>query len=150
MAEKACHSFGSTTQVGLTQALAPMERRVPVLLAVLACGGCGAEQSGSVVTPQPDGTALEFPSTDREFAAVALSVARPGRKLEEVVRELESRGFFCQRKGEEDAVCGPRVPALHNCQRNITLSTYGQGIARVKLEFFSPFGFNSDGQVCGR
>ena len=40
MAEKACHGFGSTTQVGLTQALGPMARVLGgLILAALVVGG---------------------------------------------------------------------------------------------------------------
>ena len=48
MAEKACHVFGSTTQVGLTQALGPMYR------VVLACHeipeSAGAEAATDITT----------------------------------------------------------------------------------------------------
>src|SRR5690606_12780608 len=47
MAQTACHGFGSTTQVGLTQALGPMWKIVAI--SVLLIGGCSAEPAPSSV-----------------------------------------------------------------------------------------------------
>ena len=42
MAEKACHGFGSTTQVGLTQALGLMKASLAAVGALLAFSACAA------------------------------------------------------------------------------------------------------------
>ncbi|MGY1522128.1 hypothetical protein, partial [Luteimonas sp. A482] len=47
MAEKACHTFASTTQVGLTQALGPMA--ISAAIVVLVLGGALPQSSAPVV-----------------------------------------------------------------------------------------------------
>jgi hypothetical protein len=54
MADKACHVVGSTTQVGLTQALAPMTRRFLIfaIFAVVA-HGVFAQDTGKFISARP-------------------------------------------------------------------------------------------------
>ena len=60
MAEKACHGFGSTTQVGLTQVLGRLERSMRIkqigYLAIFACVvACSDGRPELAATPEPQG-----------------------------------------------------------------------------------------------
>ncbi|WP_221441920.1 hypothetical protein [Luteimonas sp. MC1825] len=93
MAEEACHVFGSTTQVGLTQALGAMER-LPLLAAAFLlfagqaiatntlCAFNGADQSGRY--------SLEFIGSG-EIAMIQVNDPRSMRLASYVVHDFSYR-----------------------------------------------------------
>ena len=101
-------------------------------------------------------------TNDQAFAEQVLSSAVAGRPIAQVLDQLRGNGFNCRESENrvvsssessvryQKHVCGPEVPALHDCARNVELGSFDGVLTHIRIALEHPDRTPNDGTTCGR